>query len=218
MSVTIAAARSSVYRLLADLYARELSCEQLSSFINGNGQKLLGALDTVPECAAIVAHLNRSFSSIDDPQQAVLDFAESYAWNFHGAGGPHSSPPYASVYLGSNKATHQEIEQEIRAVLQQSGLTLGSVAQEPFDHLSVILEFIAWLDEKESTEPRLAVSNVNRRDVMKKYLLSWLPAFSSRCEKSDRLGFYSGLTLATLAFVKADYAHCELQTPEGMSF
>ena len=175
MSATILDARSSVYRLLADLYARELSGEQLSSFINGNGQELLGALDTVPECAAIVAHLNRSFGSIDDPQQAVLDFAESYAWNFHGVGGPGSPSLYASTYLSKTRSTHQETESELRKIMTAHGLHSVNSDDVPYDHLSIILEFVAWLDEKGAhAEP-----DEVRQKVIDQYLLSWLPAFVS---------------------------------------
>jgi len=200
----ITEARSSAYRLLASLFARELSKENITAFQKGKASQLLDALETVPECAAIVAHLKKHFSNITDTEQAVLDLAESYAWNFHGAGGPHSSPLYASVYLSKSHSTHQEIEQELRSLLHERQLSSKNSEQEPYDHLSVILEFVSWLDESEGDDSRRDSIQKFRQEIIEKYLLSWLPAFTNRCNTAVRFGFYSGLATATLAFVQAD--------------
>jgi len=206
----ITKARSSVYRLLASLFARELSEENISAFQKGNTRHLLDALETVPECVAIISHLKTHFSDIADPEQAVLDLAESYAWNFHGAGGPHSTPLYASVYLSTSHSTHQETEQELRSLLHGQQLSSMISEQEPYDHLSVILEFVSWLDEFEGDVSQRDSMQKLRVEIIEKYLLSWLPAFTIRCNTADRLGFYSGLAMATLTFVKADFEQTTL--------
>jgi len=206
----VSEARSSVYRLLASLFARELSEENIHGFQRGNAGQLLNALETVPECVAIIRHLKTFFSNITDTKQTGMDLAESYAWNFHGAGGPRSSPLYASVYLSKSKATHQETEQALRGLLHEQKLSSTNSEQEPYDHLSVILEFVAWLDEMEGdVRLRDSVQKL-RHEVIEKYLLSWLPIFTGRCTNADRLGFYSGLAKATLTFIEADYKQSEL--------
>ena len=199
-------ARSSVYRLVASLFARELTEKTIVGLQQGNGTRLLNALEQTQECAPVIRHLKNQFSGFTNPEQAVLDLAESYAWNFHGVGGSGSAPPYASVYLGESNATHQEIEREIHKIIHDQGLTTINAASEPFDHLSVILEFVAWLDEAEEDARQGNSTEQFRKVIIEKFLLSWLPAFVARCNQSDRLGFYSGLAVATLAFVEADYA------------
>lgn len=198
-------ARSSVYRLLAGLFARELTEENIVGFREGNGSQLLDALEKVEAYAPIAGRLKVYFEKIADPGQAALDLAESYAWNFHGVGGPHAAPLYASVYLSKNSATHQEVERELRKIIFGQGLSSENSDKEPYDHLSVILEFIAWLDEKEESIQKRAFTQKTRKKIIEKYLLSWLPAFVSRCKHADRLGFYSGLAAVTLVFVEADY-------------
>ncbi len=197
-------ARSSMYRLLASLFARELTEENIAGFQGGNASQLLDALEKVPGYAPIISHLKLYFSNMTDTQQAALDLAESYAWNFHGVGGPHSAPLYASVYLSRNKATHQEIERELHSIIREQGLTSENSGKESYDHLSVILEFVSWLDEKEESVQQRDVIQKFRKEIIKKYLLSWLPAFSAQCNHADRLGFYSGLATTALAFVEAD--------------
>jgi TorA-specific chaperone len=148
------AARSSVYRLLASLFARELTAEHIVGFQRGNGSQLLDALESVAAYAAFAGYLKTQFANLANPQQAALDLAESYAWIFHGVGGPHAAPPYASVYLSKSGSTHQEVEQELYRIIGEQGLCSENIGNEPYDHLSVILEFAAWLDEQEEHLPR----------------------------------------------------------------
>jgi len=201
----VSAARSSMYRLLASLFARELTAQDIVNFQTGNRRQLLDALEEVYECAAIIRYLKTYFSDMEDPGQAAMDLAESYAWNFHGVGGPHASPLYASVYVSKNKATHQAIERELASIIHAQGLSAENSAGEPYDHLSVILEFIAWLDEREEVGQERGFTEKFQQKFIGKYLLSWLVAFKDQCVHADRLGFYAGLATRTLAFVEADH-------------
>jgi len=196
-------ARSSVYRLLAGLFATELTEENIVGFQNGNGSQLLNALEKTETFDLYARRLKVYFSKITDPGQAALDLAESYAWNFHGVGGPNSAPLYASVYLSKSGATHQEVERELHKIICEQGLSLENPDREPYDHLSVILEFVAWLDEREEGVQLQEI----RKYVIERYLLSWLPAFVSQCKHADKLEFYSGLAVVTLAYVEADFAN-----------
>ena len=191
-----------MYRLLAGLFAKELTKEKIVSFREGKGRQLLDALETVEAYALIVRRLRVYFTRISNPEQAALDLAESYAWNFHGVGGTHSAPLYASVYLSESGATHQQVERELRGIIRGQGLSSNDSEREPYDHLSVILEFIAWMDEHEDGIEQQADS----KEIVERYLLSWLPAFVSQCQRADKQGFYSDLALVTLGFVEADFS------------
>ncbi len=198
-------ARSSVYRLLAGLFARELTAENIAGFKQGSGSQLLDTLENELLYSALASNLKMQFSKMADPRQAALDLAESYAWNFHGAGGPHAAPLYASVYLSESGSTHQEVERELRKIICEYGLRSDIPHNEPYDHISVILEFVAWLDDQEEHLQQQGF----RREIIEKYLLSWLPDFVNQCHHADKPGFYSDLATVTLGLVKADFAHYE---------
>jgi TorA-specific chaperone len=206
-------ARSSMYRLLASFFARELTQENIVGFQNGNGSHLLDALLEVETYAPFTTYLKTFFFQITDPQQAVLDLAESYAWNFHGVGGPGAAPLYASVYLSKSGATHQQAERELGSIIRRQGLSSDNPDMEAYDHLSVILEFIAWLDEKEESAEQGILAQELRTEIIDKYLLSWLPAFVSQCTDADQPGFYSDLAVATLAFTQADFTSMDQWAP-----
>jgi TorA specific chaperone len=194
-------ARSSVYRLLASFFARELTAESLLGWQQGEPRKLLDALAQVEDYATAMTWLRAHISELSDPEQAALDMAESYAWLFHGVGGSHAVSPYASVYLNESRATHQEVERELGYLIREQGLSFDNSQREPYDHLAVILEFVAWLDEAEQQRDRMLQI---RQHVIDTYLVSWLPAFTSRALEADRSGFYAGLAAITLALVKQD--------------
>jgi TorA-specific chaperone len=202
-----------MYRLLASFFASELTQENIAGLQNGNGSHLLDALLEVETYAPFTTYLKTFFSQITDPQQAALDLAESYAWNFHGVGGPSAAPLYASVYLSKSGATHQQAERELGSIIRRQGLSSENPDMEAYDHLSVILEFIAWLDEKEESAQQRILAQELRTEIIDKYLLSWLPAFVSQCTDADQPGFYSDLAVAALAFTQADFANMAGQTP-----
>jgi TorA-specific chaperone len=202
-----------MYRLLASFFASELTQENIVGLQNGNGSHLLDALLEVETYAPFTTYLKTFFSQITDPQQAALDLAESYAWNFHGVGGPSAAPLYASVYLSKSGATHQQAEGELGSIIREQGLSSENPDREAYDHLSVILEFIAWLDEKEESSQQRILTQKLRTEIIDKYLLNWLPAFVSQCTAADQPGFYSDLAVATLAFTQDDFVSMARQTP-----
>ncbi len=197
--------RSCMYRLLASLFARELTEENLISFKKGPGSKLLDALEEVEAYSPAVTLLKKYFATIADPKKGVLDLAESYAWNFHGVGGPHGAPLYASVYVSEKSCTHQKIERELHTILLEHGLSSVNYKKEPCDHLAVILEFVSWLDEQVGTDEQLGKWQKTRKVIIEQYLLSWLSKFVSQCKRGDRLGFYSTLAEEILIILEADF-------------
>jgi TorA-specific chaperone len=197
--------RSCMYRLLASLYARELTQENILGFKQGPGLKLLETLGTEDIYAQVTTFLKNYFTKIEDPKQAGLDLAESYAWNFHGVGGPHASPLYASVYINEKGTTHQKIEQELHKILLAHGLSSLNYESEPCDHLGIILEFVSYLDEQNLSDQQREVFQETGKLIVEKYLLTWLPKFVAQCKEGDRFGFYSALAQETLSLVEADF-------------
>ena len=122
------------------------------------------------------------------------------------------------MYLSKSGATHQEAERELGSIIRRQGLSSENPDREAYDHLSVILEFIAWLDEKEESTQQETLTQQLRTDIIDKYLLSWLPAFVSQCTAADQPGFYSDLAVATLAFTQADFVSMDQWAPLKAGF
>jgi TorA-specific chaperone len=198
--------RSLMYRLLASLYARELTEENINGFKEGPGLEMLDALETVEAYSPLILHLKKYFNQVTDPKKAALDLAESYAWNFHGAGGPHAAPLYASVYINEKGSTHQQIERELHKILLENGLSSVNYEKEPCDHLAVILEFVSWLDEQNGTDQQVDAWQKTQKIIIEKYLFTWFSQFVAKCKQGDRSGFYSTLAEETLALVETDFS------------
>jgi TorA specific chaperone len=196
--------RSYMYRLLSNIYAGELTTENIESIRSGDTAKLMNALEEIEPYAAIIIRLKEYFAGITDFKQAALDLAESYAWLFHGVAGPHAASLTASVYLSQNGNILQEPEADFFKLLQTYGLSSKNYANEPCDHLSVILEFVSWLNEQAEAAEDSGSWREEQKFVIDNYLLSWLPDFAAQCKQGDRLGFYAGLAEDTLAFVTED--------------
>ena len=196
--------RGHMYRLFSGFFAKELTRENLESLQNGAGAGLLDALEQIPSYSSIISRLKRCVAAIEDLPQAALDLAESYAWLFHGVAGPHSANLTASVYLSKNGNLLQEPEAELHRLLQRHGLSTKNYAHEPCDHLAVILEFVAWLNEQAQAADNPVPWQETQQLVIEKYLLGWLPDFAAKCRQGDQLGFYADLAEDTLAFVSED--------------
>lgn len=196
--------RSYMYRLLSNFYARELTPENIQSIQCQDTARLMDALEEIKSCAATIHHLKAYFAAITDVNQAALDLAESYAWLFHGVAGPHAAPLTASVYLSRNGNIFQEPEADFYKYLQKYELSYKNYANEPCDHLSVILEFVSRLDEQAQNAEDTGPWIKEQKTAIETYLLTWLPDFAAQCRKGDRLGFYAGLAQDTLDFVSED--------------
>jgi TorA-specific chaperone len=204
MSDLMLTPRSYIYRLLSNFFAKELTTENIESIKSGDTARLMDALKEIEPYSTIINSLKEYFIKITDAKQAYFDLAESYAWLFHGVAGPQAAPLTASVYLSQNGNIRQEPEAELFKLMQSYGLSYKNYAKEPCDHLSVILEFVSWLNEQAETAEDPAPWTEEQKLVIEKYLLSWLPDFAARCRQGDRLGFYAALAENTLEFVTED--------------
>ena len=118
--------------------------------------------------------------------------------------GPDAVPLTASVYLGPDGNLCQKTEADFFNLLGKYGLCSTNYAHEPCDHLSIILEFVSWLDDRAQTEENSEPWITEQQRVVNTYLLSWLPEFAARCGQSDAKGLYGWLARETLAFVSDD--------------
>ena len=196
--------RCYMYRLLSHLFAKELTVENIESIRSGHAAELMDALKKTAAYAPVICHLKSYFDQMTEAEQAALDLAESYAWLFHGLGGPPDAPLTASAYVGQNGDTFQQSEMAFHDLMHQYGISYVRDGKEPCDHLSVILEFISWLEEKSAASGETHHWRDAQERVIDDYLLNWLPEFAARCKKTDPSGFYASLAKDTLDVVTED--------------
>lgn len=196
--------RSCMYRLLSRFFAKELTPEDIESIQKGDIANLMNALEKIDSYALMIRRLKDCFADITDAKKAALDLAESYAWLFHGVAGPDAVPLTASEYLSPGGDLFQKTEADFSELLRRYGLCSTNFAHEPSDHLSVILEFVSWLDDRAQSDENTDPWMIGQQRVIKDYLLSWLPDFAERCGQSDPKGFYGRLAEQTLTFVSND--------------
>jgi len=112
---------------------------------------------------------------------------------------PHlPAPPYASAYVGQGWLMGEPAEAAMRAYLQ-AGLALAEDYRDLPDHLSVGLEFLAWLGEqaadaaKAGDEPRSRTILAQQQAFLRDQIRPWLPTFCRRVEEAARISFYREL-------------------------
>ena len=189
------------YRWLSSLFFTELAEEQLSQYRSGEGRALFDQMKNyVPSSI-----LEQLFSHIDagSIREAQLNIASDYAYLFLGAGGSAAVPPYMSVFTSDACTTHQQAETEVASLMAEYGLGVAIHHHEPADHIAILLEFMAFLcTEQEGNEH--TVSLARQKNILKHFLLNWIPEFAELCRKASPTGFYTALASMTRNFLEAD--------------
>ncbi|MFQ5803667.1 MAG: molecular chaperone [Candidatus Methylomirabilales bacterium] len=145
-------------------------------------------------------------------------------------------PPYETQYGDGNEGQAQIFQQtqelgDIAGFYRAFGLEVSDQAKDRFDHISIELEFMAFLAYKEAyalvsdggeKEKKEKVEKVEIcRDAQKKFLSDhlgrWVPLFTRRLEVQAKEGFYQRLALVTerfLAFETEAYGLRPLEVKE----
>ncbi|WP_281212906.1 molecular chaperone TorD [Shewanella insulae] len=198
-------ARARVYRLLSDLFAKEIDHQRLQSLQSVEAQAFFDLLAGEPRLTSEVNTIQAVLAELGD-EPSLLNLAADYCGLFL-VGGKQSANPYAGLYLTPEGDEEQALlfgpqHQEILALLEQSQLQVQSDFPEPADHISVILAYVAQqatgLDDK-----------VQQRFIAK-YLDTWLAEFAKRVSDRDPGRFYQALARLTQTWVSLDCeALCE---------
>jgi TorA maturation chaperone TorD len=109
----------------------------------------------------------------------------------------YRASPYESVWRDEEQLERQVPMFEIGALYRQHGLVVANRQTMPDDHISLQLEFIAYLCEHAASEADLQAA----ADFMDQHLLLWIEDFAhciaARCETL----FYAGLVALTASYV-----------------
>lgn len=205
-----AAARSRLYRLLADgfLYPAREFFEELKA---GRYR------DAVAEAAAAVPYDLESALDGLVASGSYLDFQAEYLRLFEVGHGVPPCPLYSGLYRGGRKA----VMEELTRFYNYFGLSVEQGKGELPDHLSTELEFMHFLTFKElaaraydeDPKPYLRA----QADFLERQLASWLPALERRLLSLRPPACYAALVWITnaLAQEEARYTRARAAAPVG---
>ena len=195
-----AAARSRLYRLLADGFPYPdqgfFAAVQAGRY-RDDAIRACEALDydLKPACDGLVA------------AGPFVDFQAEYLRLFEVGLGVPPCPLYSGIYRGGRKAVMEELVRFYNFF----GLSTQHGGSELPDHVTTELEFMHFLTFKELTALRRrddpAPYRRAQRDFLERQLVSWLPDLEARLNKLEAPPFYAALAVLTNAFAHSEHTH-----------
>lgn len=159
--------------------------------------------------------LIRGYLAVADPlgnEDDLADLSWDFTELFVGPKAP-TAPPWASFYLEPQQLLFQHTTLYARQLYRKYGLMAGSrLNEEADDHVALELEFLGRLAERsaslvEEGECDLAGFQElidDQVEFVSGHVLRYMCKFVEVVERNARLGFYKGLTLVALGFLKED--------------
>lgn len=215
--VTIAKARSAMYRLLAAafLYPNLPTAKAMESGEWMMALRESAAVLDEPHREAVTAMLQALEEAMDGFN---LDLWQSSYVSVFGHTFPKDYPPYETQYGSAHIFMQANELADIAAFYRAWGLTVRE-GIERLDHIAVELEFMGFLCEKEAyaltqghAVENLAIVRDAQRRFLKDHLGRWLPAFCRLLKRKSVNPFYRALAEVTLTFVQTDMEALGVQT------
>lgn len=204
-----AAARSRLYRLLADgfLYPDRA----FFSALNSSRYRDDVAQASEPLPYDLAPALDRLVACGD-----YVDFQADYLRLFEVGLGVPPCPLYSGIYRGGRKA----VMEELTRFYNYFGLSVEQGIGELPDHISTELEFMHFLAFKEAAALSRREDSVPYRraqaDFLERHLVSWLPALDDRLAGLNPPACYAALTWLARALTRAELSLLR-QSPEPAS-
>lgn len=201
--------RAEIYWWLSSLLAKELTEENLAhyhspeirSFLSGLGEN--EALK--PAITKVIDALNRLLDREDAQLELSADFCDLFLKS-----DKDSALPYASMYIGKTGLLNDEPAREMEALMSQHGVQVDKNLNEPADHIAIELDFLGnliirsnELEQEHTLEDALS----EQEAFIRQHLLSWTPAFSTKCQTLDNFGFYAAIVSLMVAFLELDCSY-----------
>mgnify|MGYP004447710967 CR=1 FL=1 len=202
--------RAYLYKLFSHLYAEPLKAELLGILWDEATAVSYEAL-----CGEVLGQSFKEWLDLIQEQVALnqeqwLEEADKHCKRLFEGPGSLLAAPWASVYQAENPILFQASTLAVRAYYQAEGLAVeAGDSNEPDDHISLELAFMAHLAEKGKDlmgEEAWAVDG-QAHQFIREQLLSWLPAFKDRVEAAGLGDFYGPMTAFMVAFLEADEAY-----------
>ena len=196
----LAGSRSNIYGLLAAVYRQELTSELLQQMKEHRFQEILSTLGM---------ELSNGF--FKKPEKELLEnLAVDYAYLFIGPGkhiSPHESVHHKKEGVQSGQLWG-ELTAQVKKFIESSGLEYKSEYTGMPDHISVELEFMqhvvqremqAWEADDDETA-RLCLKN--EKKFVDEHLMGWIPVFCEKVIETAEVPFYREMARLTRSFIE----------------
>lgn len=196
--------REYMYLFLKRLYIKEVD-ERLLNMLKG-----LRFPKQADDVELRYAYKLMEYSLNHVKPETLTDLAVDYARVFLGAGiaSLEAAYPYESLYTGE-KLIMQEARDEAVARYDADGLQVSNQIDFPEDHISLQLEYLAFLCRKTAyiagDEEQVNICFKDQAAFLKR-LLNWVPDFCDDAERYAATAFYKALAVITRAYIRMDYA------------
>jgi TorA maturation chaperone TorD len=192
--------RSSIYGFLAAVYRQELTSEFLQQMKDHRFQEVLSNLGV---------KLNNGFFQ-NSEKELLENLAVEYTRLFVGPGkhfSPHESVQHKKEGVQSGQLWG-ELTTQVKNIIESSGLEYESKYTGLPDHISVELEFMqhvvqretqAWEADDDKTA-RLCLKN--EKKFVDEHLICWIPNFCEKVIEGADLPFYREMARLTRSFIE----------------
>lgn len=203
----LAKARSNFYRLLSDLYFKELSEEAIANLKATDLRSLSVDNEEADQGIALMAtYLTRARH--DARQELACDYARCML--AAGAYEDRRPTPYESVFTSEDGLLMQDARDDVYRFFREAGIGVDESLRTPEDHLSFEFEFMATMSERaaknaEAGNIEQALNALRiQQDFHERHLANWIDTYTECLETCANTKFYQGLAKLTRGFVAED--------------
>ncbi len=191
--------RADCYRLLAACFCMP----QKELFVQENLiENLTRSLELVcPEAAEFSMGMKTALSRYTNEDLSVA-YAKLFIGPFE-----VKAPPYGSVYLDDGRRVMGDTTMEVMDLYRREGLSIDHELKEPADHISVELEFMYYLIEKEVSALKGVEADAGQQYrekqelFLNRFLKIWVPPFCEKVREGTDNEFYRSLADCLLTFI-----------------
>ena len=197
--------RVSMYSMLAQLFQKEVSVEQLHELQRMNFPTATGNTLVDEGYRDMYDYLKLAWDQSVD--ELKVDYARTFIG--HGSNGYSAAYLYESVYTSGRRLLAREARGEVLEAYRENGLKKGKW-NDMEDHLGLMLEFMQVLASR-SCEALQAQDYARfdellekQHDFVRNHLLNWLPMMLDDVLRFAQTSFYQGLAKLVLGYAEVD--------------
>ena len=196
----LAGHRSSIYGFLAAVYRQELTSELIQQMKDHRFQEVLSNLGV---------KLNNGFFQ-NSEEELLENLAVEYARLFVGPGkhiSPHESVHHKKEGVQSGQLWG-ELTAEVKRIIESSGLAYKSEFTGMPDHISVELEFMQHVVQREAQaweaddDKTAMICLKNEKEFVDEHLFGWIPDFCEKVIETADRPFYREMARLTRSFIE----------------
>lgn len=199
--------RAAFYDMLAAIYFRPLTAEQIDNIANLDWSEYDGLNDLFDDgINDVVRYLRKRHSGTR--QELAVDFTAAFAGTSSWKG--RYAVPYESVHTSEEGLFFQDAYHEVFQLYKQNHVAKAEGYDFPHDHLSFMCEFLVVLSDRivaalEVGDDAEALRQVNvSRAFLADHILSWFDTFQDLALLLLETRFYRGILKISKGFFLED--------------